>query len=254
MAEEKIFFDEEELSINILKNGFKQHFNWGEALLVAKHCFFILGYGEIKTRKFLIKFCEDHDPFFNYVRNRKIMKKIIKKARKEGFRFTGDVTIYDEELDDISKIKNFRQQKIALATVALSKRDTNKGYINLRDWRIIRKIVSRKVSNAEIQSTFSAMYSMGMINPVGASQKILFLRDSGESRIHLGSDDDAHKLISTFKDLRGGEIGFCRCGKEFKKSSPRQILCQECSDKSRLEKYKRYNRKRKFLGLNDGRV
>lgn len=238
-----IIFNEESLSREIISRGFTGQFNWGEALLVAKYAHHILGYGHVRTKKYLLEFCAEFDPFFNYVRNRKTIKKIMKTALDE-FKDTGIINIFQGEIDKISKIKNFKQQKVALAALAVSKRKINSGYVNMKDWKTIRKIISRKLSNADIQNTFSVMYGMGLLTPVGASQRILFSEDEKTPVLIVASDSDAYLLIQNFRKLRGGEIGFCRCGKEFLKSSSRKVLCDECSRISRLEKYRRYNEKR----------
>ena len=109
-----IIFDEVAISKNVLKNGFTDsQFNWSEALLAAKQMV-SFGYGEQKTKKALISFCEKNDPFFNYVRNRKVLGKIVKRAISGEMRMTGEVTIYRSEIDKISTIRNFRKQKIKL--------------------------------------------------------------------------------------------------------------------------------------------
>lgn len=243
-----IIFDEVAISKNVLKNGFTDsQFNWKEALLAAKQMV-SFGYGEQKTKKALISFCEKNDPFFNYVRNRKVLGKIVKRAISGEMRMTGEVTIYRSEIDKISTIRNFRKQKIALCSLLIAKRRTNSGYVNSSDWKIIKEMVSRKISNREIQETFSEMYSLEMLVPVGASQKIVFMSATPELEdvvFQIKTDEDARSVSKKYKDIKGGEVGFCsRCEKEFIKKNPRQVLCPECSRISRLEKYKRYNAKR----------
>ena len=242
-----IIFDELALSEYVLKNGFTdKQFNWREAMLVAKQMVY-LGYGEQKTKKAIISFCEKNDPFFNYVRNRKVLGKIVKRAISGEMKMTGEVTIYRSEIDRISTIRNFRKQKIALCSLLLAKRKTNSGYVNSSDWKIIREMISRKISNREIQETFSEMYSLEMLVPVGASQKIIFMSVTPELEevvFQIKTDGDARNISKKYKEIKGGEVGFCRCGKEFIKKNPRQVLCPECSRISRLEKYRRYNAKR----------
>lgn len=240
-----LIYDENILAKGIIEGGFQDGiFNWEDALLVAKHYRHIDGNKDARIKTRLINFIQSKDPSFNYVRNRNIISKLIKSS-KMGFFSTGSVSIGEIEISEIRKIRNFKQQKISIAALFLSKRETNGGYINIKDWKNIKLIVSRKVASSDIQSVFSLFHSRGLCQPVGASQKLTFGEDAGKTVIFIDNDLNARYLIDQYIRYCGGEIGFCRrCDDEYIKSHSRQILCSSCGEASRLNKYKKYNLKR----------
>lgn len=240
-----IIYDEKKLAENVFQNGFQEGgFTWKEGILLGKYFRYELGFGDVKTKKLLIEYALSHDKYFNYVRNRKMVGKILKRS-KDLFFDTGSVEITESEVLKVREIRNFRQQKIIIVILLLSKRKTNNGYINLKDWPLVKKIVSRKITNSDIQTVFTMMYQLGMSTPYGASQKILFLDNDSKIVIRIKDNKDAVNIVAFYRDYCGGDLGYCRCGKEFIKNNPRQVLCKECKSKSRLEKYRRYNEKRK---------
>jgi len=240
-----LMYDELKLSKTILDRGFSSgSFEWSEALLVAKYFRHVENSKDAKTKTQLVNFIKERDKNFNYIRNRQTISKIVKFSKMD-FVSTGDVIIYKNELDIIEEIKNFKQQKIIIAILFLSKRTTNRGYINPKDWREIKTLVSRKITNGEIQEVFSLLHSGGLCFPYGASQKIVFGEGCGNSVFKISSDADARGLIGSFIKYCGGEVGFCRrCENKYIKNHRRQVLCPSCAKESKLEKYRKYNLKR----------
>jgi hypothetical protein len=240
-----LIYNEEILARGVFEHGFQEgSFNWGDALLVAKYYRHIGGYGDAKVKSSLIKFVLEKDSFFNYIRNRNIISKLVRSSRV-GFLRTGSILIGVNDISKVREIKNFKNQKIAIASLFLSRREVNKGYVSRKNWIDIRSMVSRKIDNSDIQSTFSALYSLELCKPMGLSHKMTFGENPGEIIFHISTDLDAIKLVDKYIDYCGGEIGFCsRCGGQYIKTHSRQFLCSNCSKVSRLEKYKRYNSKR----------
>ena len=240
-----IIYNDLDLANETYEKGFEKGFSWFEGTLIAKYFRWVEGFGEQRTKKKLVQYAEQNDKYFNYVRSRRMIAKMVKRATRDGLIDTGEVTITKPEIEKIRMIRNFKYQKMVLAILLLSKRKTNRGYINLRDWPLIKRIVSRKITNAEIQNLFSFLYSTGYSEPVQASQKISIIEE-GEVIFHIKNNKEALDLIQSYRGYCGGELGYCKqCQKEFVKENNRQMLCKDCSSANRLAKYKRYNSHRK---------
>lgn len=242
-----VIYDESKGGERIYNGGFDGYFSWKEGLLLAKHLRYNLGYGDAKVKKTLIELSQKFDETFNYVRSRRTIRNMVRVSRNRPLVNTGAVNITQRDVDLVRTIKNFKYQKILLSCILLAKRETNKGYVNRADWTLIKKIVSKKITNANIRDAFFTFYKVGIVEPVNASQKItLDGQDTSQILFKVNNDKMAFSLIARYKEYCGGELGFCiRCGSEFIKSSPRKIYCQKCSRENELNKYRRFNQKRK---------
>lgn len=243
-----IIYDESSDGKKIYNSGFSDgEFDWDECLLVAKYLRHSLGYGDARTKTEIIRFIESQDKSFNVIRNRNLISGILRHSKKPQIG-SGVITIYLSEIQEIEKIRNFKYQKIALAAVLLAKRTKEGfGYINLRDWKNMKFLVSRKISSSDIQETMSRLFELGLLSVVGASHRLDFLNAGNGSTpvFSIFSDSDALSLVSKYVSYYGGEVGYCtKCGTSFIKSHYKKKLCGTCSEHSRLAKYKKYNRKR----------
>lgn len=242
-----IIYDERDMAEEIVSSA-KVSYNWFYAMLVAKYARHVRLFGATKTKKFVIEFFFERDPDFNYVRFRKSIAKIIKKSEKPMLK-TGSITITENELSKIRKLKNFKHQKICLAILLISKRETNSGYISKREWGHIRRVVSRKITNSDIQRVFHEMYVLGYTEPLGSSQRISISEnnDFSPAIINITDDKKATFVCGEYVKYCGGELGYCpSCGKEFVKENSRKVLCQPCTREKLLTKYKKYNEKRRL--------
>ncbi len=243
-----LIYNEKELSEKVYEIGFSEGFEYFEALLVAKHLLWTLDYGAARTKTALIEFCTVHDKYFNYVRNRKLIGKIIKRAEREGLLDTSSVNITQSELEKIRSIKNFKSQKIVLAMLFISKRKTNGGYINLKDWPSIKKLSCVSgITRKDILAVGSLLYNLEWLAPVNASYRLTFGDDVSDTVISVDTNQDAVNLISTYTAYCGGKLFYCkRCQQEMVQRKDRQRFCDDCLRLNVLEKYKRANEKRKM--------
>lgn len=238
-----VIYNEKVEAEQIFYKGFSNGFCWTEGLLLCKYLKQNLGYGDTKTKRTLIEISEKQEGF-NYVRSRKTVRNMIRLSDKP-LMDTGSVAITAEDISRIKSVRNFKQQKMFLAVILLSKRKPNRGYVNRQDWPLIKKIVSRKITNEDIRILFSVLYDKEFIVPVQSSHKMTFSLDSGEVLFNIKTETDALSVIQEYKKYCGGELGYCaNCENEFVKSSPRQAYCPSCGKEKRLEKYRRFNKKR----------
>lgn len=247
MSDFKPIIYKEQNAINFILRSDTVEFTWSNALLLAKHYRHSLNYGDVRIRNSIIDFFSKKDINFNYVRHRNAISKIIRKSEKKMVD-TGNIDITEFELDKIGKIRNFKHQKICLAVLLISKRDTNNKYISQKDWHYIRNIVSRKITNSDIYMAFHSMYELGMTEPIGASQKINISEEKDGTKVifKISNDREAYRLMVKYISYKGGIVGFCpSCGKEFLKDNDRRILCDSCRKDRNLLKHRKYNQKRK---------
>ena len=242
-----VIYDEAKGGERIYNKGFDGYFSWKTGLLLAKYLRYTLGYGDARVKKTLIELSQKYDENFNYVRSRRTIRNMVRVSRNRPLVDTGNVVISQNDINTVRSIKNFKHQKILLSCILLAKRKTNKNYVNRTDWTLIKKLVSKKITNSDIRDAFFIFYKAGIVEPVNASQKMNLNDDDISPSVFVVNDDKmAFSLISRYKEYCGGELGYCvRCEAEFVKSSPRKKYCQTCSRENELNKYRKFNQKRK---------
>jgi hypothetical protein len=232
-----IIYDEEEIGKNIYEKGFVEEIRWAELVPLSKYMRRLFNCGDDKMKTLLNEFLSK-TPYFVRVRMRGFVGKIVKKS-KDDYIKTGSVTIRESEINKIREIKNFRSQKIALAILFISKREKNKGYVNLDDWKDVKVATSTsRITNFDIQNVLSYMYQNGFeINVNERYHQILFADNKSEAAIVVDSDRSARNLGNLYKEWCGGELGYCKtCSKEFVKNGKNHYYCEGCSKKRENER------------------
>ena len=167
------------------------------------------------------------------------------KQSSKKFWKTGNVNITKNELDRIREIRNFKVQKIALAILFISKRETNNGWFREHNRPDIKKVLSRNVIGWDIDDVIAIMYEKGMSEPSGennswdddGSTKIKFIDKDGYPVISVDTEKKARNLGELYKAYCGGELGYCRtCHNEFIKNSTRQAYCENCKREREKER------------------
>lgn len=239
----QFFYDEEIISEEIHKNGFRDgYYTVGQARLVAKYFRWRLGYGDARIKSALPEFCKQHDKNFRKVPNRKSIAEIVNASKKEFIKKASPISITKSELETIRTVKNFKAQRVLLGFLIIAKRDD--GHVSKNRWPQIKRIVGISISNKEILKFARIFYDMGLID-VGTDHTIKFINNSSEVAILISDEKTLYSISNLYKEYCGGEIAWCKeCGKEYIKNSNRHSYCDECWKKKELEKTK--NRMKKY--------
>lgn len=241
-----LIYDEQVLATNFYKHGFSNGYGYYEAILVTKYFRHILGYKDQTTKTKLIEYCQKWDKNFRYVPKRDSIRGVLRESRTD-FRKTKDsVILWKEEIKKIKEIKNFKYQRILLCLVMIAK-IKNKAYVKINDWKYVRKIISKNISNHIIMEAIREAYQKGLINePRYDSHEFSFLLESGDAGIFINGEKEAYNLNNAYQSYCGGVLGYCRdCGCEFVKETRNQGLCTNHQIERKRKKYNRYNNKRK---------
>lgn len=229
MAIFRLMYNEKEDAEKILKNGFADGYTRYEALVIAKYYRHVLGYGDGRTKTKLIEFCsQDHN--FHFVPKRDAIRRILKDSRKEFKDTSKTFGISAEEIAAIKTVKNYKFQLVLLAMLSIAKKN-NLSIVRLNEWKNIRKITSRYITNKVIRSAITMAYAQGLIRePKDALHELAFIDNSDSVwSIKIHGDKDLFNLSETYKKLNGGEIFYCKtCGTEVEKNSNRHKYCNKC--------------------------
>jgi hypothetical protein len=236
----RLVYDEKTEAEYYYTHAFEGEFTWRKVLLICKYMVKELGYGKAKTKTQIIQFCEEKEPNFNYISNRKRINGIVSSATKDDYKITLPVSIRVSELEIIKTIKNFKYQKIVLCALFLLKQSPHKKGISAYDFGKIRVMMNKKhLSNEDIQKVFGLLNAKGYIGEPHGYYPLLFISDNKQDTpvfILENKDHWARGLVGYYVNYCGGELGYCKeCGAEFVKSSQHHLYCT----KHTLEKTKK---------------
>jgi hypothetical protein len=244
MSYKHLIYDEEEIGKSIYEKGCIESINWIELLALSKYIKKLFGCGDDRLKTLLNEFLSK-TPYYNKVRMRPFIGKIIKNTNNEFIR-TGCVSITEIELRKIREIKNFKDQKIALGILFVSKRKNNNGYVKTKDWKDIKISTSTsRIRTLDIQRVFFYMYNNNFNIRVGEGfHQILFANKDSAPIINITDDRSARNLGNLYKSWCGGELGYCKdCNSEFIKTGRTHYYCDEHS-KERKKENGRYRAKK----------
>lgn len=234
--------NEKELAEVVMNKGFSNGFTFSEALAVAKYYRHILNYGDRRVRTSIIKFCQEHDVNFRPVPNKKEIKSLVARS-KNHFYVSETVIIRKAELDAIEKIKIFRFQRILLGLLVIAKL-SGKKYVPTYRWRDVKKIISRSVTTYEIKECIRLAFSIKLIGEPSnndAYHKLLFVDELSEPVFIIKTEKDLLDLPKNYEIYSGGAFRYCvLCGKKFKKTGKKHILCPEHSRERELERKRKW--------------
>jgi hypothetical protein len=220
----KLFYDEKSVAEQILKNGFTDGcYNRSEAAA-------------------LVRFCEQHDQFFNYVRNRKEIKSIVKKSEYEFVRVE-TVHIRKKELETIQTVGSFKFQKILLAMLAIAKK-TRKSYLSTDRWVDVKRIISRAITTQDIRNCIMYCYKNGLVSSGNDDyHKILFVDNDSEPVFTISNEKELYDLVKKYEKYVGGSFRYCTiCGAKFVKQGKKHIYCEKHTKEKELERKRRWSR------------
>src|SRR5689334_4776969 len=160
----QIFYDENKVASRVLEQGFTNgEYNRNEALAAAKYFRHIIGYGDTRVKNNLISFCERNDSFFNYIRNRKQIKSIIRQSKYEFIR-SDTVYIRQKEIESIMKIESYKFQVIVLCMLAIVKK-TGKASLKTNRWIDVKRSTQMSITNAHMIACIDYCSRKGILDP-----------------------------------------------------------------------------------------
>ncbi len=239
----RLMYSEKEDAERILRNGFKDGFRRKDVLCLAKYYRHVNGWKDARIKRNILNFCRDNVVGFRNVPRMEMIRQIVRDSKQPFVETSKVVVITEEEYRRIRSIKNYKYQTILLALLVIAKindRDSAK----LSEWKYIRKIISRYITNKDIKSCITFCYNSGYIGEIRRNDlhSILFINNSGKPVIQIKSNDDLFGLGEVYEKLCGGKLGFCKiCKNEFIRESNRHSYCSNCS--ITLEKKRKHVKK-----------
>lgn len=244
-------FDELLKANELIENGFKHGYtNYVELCWLVKYYRWSLNYSPVKTKKEIIKFCEENDNEFNLILNRNLIKKVVSKAEQYKPRSPKAIFITDIELKKIRSVSNFQWQKILFIIILIAKflkynnptREINKkpepiGYYISNSYKpSITHYAHANIGQEKLSYIIHEFVKLGLLKPTNPeynSNKILFADDNGKPVIFV---EDYFDPIKYFIDYCGGEKIYCeKCGVEIERMGKNHKMCEDCWKKREKE-------------------
>lgn len=220
-------YNEKDLAIYILNNGFTSNKKFYELSVVARHLF-SEGVDKADIKQLLITFCERYFENFNYVKNQKMIDSIIKNVSKYSLRQIGTIEITDREMELINSAYGFDDKKMLFTLLCLLKVNLKSGGTNFINESIgnLRKIC-HITSNKKIMQHIKNLSDDGLIRVcINGAIECLFEPIGGKTIVKLNDIDNAGLYYINYK--RGGYKECKECGKMFKMVSNRNTYCESC--------------------------
>ena len=165
----------------------------------------------------------------------------IASAKKYKFRSVAPVVITKSEIDNISRLKDIRKEKIAFVLLATAKYynnvssgNNNRMYISMSD---LFKLARVAIPSKERAGYLRFAYESGILSEhtlVGTNLKIVSFVDDDSDTAMILQEDDYKELAYTYLNYKNGGYKHCKtCGRLFKmhKNEPGRLYCKECAQK-----------------------
>lgn len=229
-------------------------YNYYEAFGLCQHLIWKLGYGFQRCKTYLTEFSKKSDPSFNEVKSLDRINIVIKRAEKKKPDDFPTVVVTEKEMENISKIKNFKYQKFLFSILVYAKRykfdTTNQrkkkdilGYhLSRQKTHDISVDIGMKISLSNIGLFLTEFHYLGMID--GAMNEYISILYSEDNSIPMLEVKGVEYPWLIYIDYFSGEQIFCdNCKKMIKKEKVNQKYCKICGEIKRKEFAR--NRKRK---------
>jgi len=242
----KIIFNEIDLAKEILDDGFTKYINSYELSLLAKYLK-LNGYDYESIERKLILLCEEHDPYFNKIIKRNMIKQAVDSCKKFKLKENLSVFITEDELN-ILKEESYKISKILFVMLVVSKyekfnsqyirkvyKPQQIGYFANYKFETILKLAKVRMSKSEIRET--KYYLDSIKNYISATLK----SDESWRVIFVSDKSNVVITINDFSNILKHLPFFCEdCHEEMKRKSNRQIRCKNCQIKIKKSKTKEY--------------
>jgi hypothetical protein len=239
-----IEFDEINLALDILKNGFsKGYLTIRELTLLAKY-YYDLGKTGNKLKKELIDFCKEHSVGFNEIVHRQTIINAIKKAEKYNLKLSNYVGITISEMNIIRSLP-MKYAKVLFVMIVVAKYNKNNP---------IKKKENYKADNNKFYCNKNMREILGIARITMCEDEVLkmcqFLAKENKYIKPIEEHDDSYEVIFIDNDFdieivvedMGKIVDFfpyyCeKCKKEMDKSekAKKHNLCKECYEEKRKE-------------------
>lgn len=206
-----------------------------------------------QTFQKLNEFMQNNYKNYNSAKWEDIMEDISKKAIKYPMREINNISITQYELDMIRTLKNIKYQKLLFTMLCYAKlhnmnSENNNGWVNTSIqelYRIARLSVKYRKDKFLI------------LNDIERTGLIAFSKKNDNLNLQVTFVDMGGALVLSINDFRElgyeylnyiGEGKFIRCsecGRLVRKRGHNSKYCSVCAKNNELEKYKKYNQKRK---------
>lgn len=249
----KIILDEKVKAEEILSSGEIYDNVYTTMRLLIKYWFLNDGLRKKKITEKLESFLEKNYEGYNPAKwQDKIEKEVNRYIRKKyPFNKVESINITKSELDHIRGLDNIILERLAFTMLAYCKieniiKPNNKNWINADMKELFKdaKIVgnnTRKYGYIHKVKEYGGIYVTQVVD--GNGIRIDFASEEGDAELIVS---DFREFVLEYLKWRGENIGNCvECGCRIEITNNRILYCKECAKKSELEKYKRYNQKRK---------
>lgn len=251
-----LIFNELEYAMSLLENGFSSFMKWEDLFILAKY-FRSLGMNDYQVLDNLESFCIKYNPQFNKIIYGDKLDSVIKKSEKQELRISSGVFITEKEIDFLREIKNYKIEKILFIMLIIAKNskivnksDNENYYINLKFSTIVSmaKVYINKEERNDIKHYLFINEFIKNIPPNYYNTRnnlenfgLNFIFDNSGSKIFV-PPNSMSCAISFYKPI-------CQnCGKEIKRYSEKNKLCNDCWQEKRKNDIK--NNVRKYRNTN----
>lgn len=273
-------FNEEKHAEQMLENGFLlKEVNSYELGILSKYYFTELKLNRNKVRDKLVEFCKEYDKNFDEVIYRKMLNGIVEYGKKFDFVNVDIIKITKNELEVISKINDFKREKILFVMLVFakyrnmlnlekdvkirkeSKKHTRNGldryFVTEKHSAIIRNAkVTMSVKNRNV--VFRYFEDLGIVKMTNnCNFELLFvekINENSEVVIEIDNFEDFIYHYYKWKDEKS--VVECDvCGRPILKTSNRKKYCNSCWKEKDLELNKKrcakYYKNKNSHGLDD---
>ena len=232
-------YNEFERAIFIYENDIK-FIRTRDLILFGKYLRQYKGMGQKTIRKEIIKKCISSDDTFNPIVKRSTLDFVVRSSMNDTpLTNVSKINIYQEEIEKIKEIKNFKKQCLLLSMliiVKIKKNKSNRFFINYKDIPLAIKLSKCGFARKFFDDVMIKEYGESgktIYNQRYDTFELLFADGAGDIAFDFKIGDD---IKSLYIEYLGGEIAYCRkCDKEFIKKSNRKEDCDDCYREYRKE-------------------
>jgi hypothetical protein len=239
----RLIFDELQVVMGILENGFQGgKSNEQEMSLLAKYYRWEKGLGQKGIEKELIRFCKEHDKYFDEIDDFYQIEYCIKQAMKYRLRKVSPVIITKFEIENIKKVKDFKKQKFLFCMLVYAKALKFSGvregpstgelkeygyYVKNSFLREIKSASGVRDSYEKVLFWLHDYKKLGLIKTTKRkSIRLPFGEFQGDPAFVVETETG---MVDEYNKYCGGEIAYCEvCGEEVIKNSNRKKMCNKC--------------------------
>jgi hypothetical protein len=205
------------------------------------------GLTQHETQLKLAEFCLDNDPYFNLIINRIRLKRAINHAENFLLRKPGDILIHQMELDIISKINNYKYEKIIFCMLVCAKyyreypsRKTvrysryTQGIYNNQKIKDIIDISATAMTKKEWRIAKHELTKIGILTPTIIDPNRFALGFNQIPNMPAIIISDYRNIVGYYQIYKGDNMIYCiECNVITSKRGNNHRMCDSCSKEKR---------------------